>query len=69
MTTAKPTPSKADLSAMELKMLARVARPGPYVGLDGKAVQRLIELGLVKTRVSGYQLTDEGNGFAMLRAE
>lgn len=60
MANAKPNPTKADLSAMELKMLARVARPGPYVGLDGKAVQRLIELGLVRSRVNTYTLTEEG---------
>ncbi|MBN8999093.1 MAG: hypothetical protein J0H54_06775 [Rhizobiales bacterium] len=60
MTDAKSGPTKADLAPMELKMLVRVSRPGPYVGLDGKAVQRLIELGLVKTRVSGFTLTDEG---------
>jgi len=67
MTEAKPDLSKADLSALELKMLVRVSRPGPYVGLNGKAVQRLIELGLVKTRVAGYTLTDEG--MRVLRAE
>ena len=67
MTEAKPDLSKADLTALELKMLVRVSRPGPYVGLNGKAVQRLIELGLVKTRVAGYTLTDEG--MRVLRAE
>ena len=65
MTTDKPAVTKADLSAMELKMLARVSRPGPYVGLDGKAVQRLIELGLVRGRVNTYALTEEG--FAVLK--
>jgi hypothetical protein len=65
MTTDKPAVTKADLSAMELKMLARVSRPGPYVGLDGKAVQRLIELGLVRGRVNTYTLTEEG--FAVLK--
>lgn len=60
MTTEKAATTKTDLSALELKMLVRVSRPGPYVGLNGKAVQRLIELGLVKTRVAGYVLTDEG---------
>lgn len=63
--TDKPAVTKADLSAMELKMLARVSRPGPYVGLDGKAVQRLIELGLVRGRVNTYTLTEEG--FAVLK--
>lgn len=67
MTDAKPALTKADLSAIELKMLVRVSRPGPYVGLNGKAVQRLIELGLVKTRVAGYTLTEEGMG--LLRSE
>jgi hypothetical protein len=67
MTDATPAVSKTDLSALELKMLIRVSRPGPYVGLNGKAVQRLIELGLVKTRVAGYTLTDEG--MRVLRAE
>lgn len=66
MTTDKPAVTKADLSAMELKMLARVSRPGPYVGLDGKAVQRLIELGLVRGRVNTYTLTEEG--IAVLKA-
>ena len=56
----KPALTKADLAPMELKMLIRVSRPGPYVGLDGKAVQRLIALGLVKTRVAGFTLTEEG---------
>ena len=65
MTTDKPAVTKADLSAMELKMLVRVSRPGPYVGLDGKAVQRLIELGLVRGRVNTYTLTEEG--FAVLK--
>lgn len=60
MTAEKPALTKADLAPMELKMLVRVSRPGPYVGLDGKAVQRLIELGLVKTRVAGFTLTEEG---------
>lgn len=65
MTDATPTSTKAaitkaDLAPLELKMLIRVSRPGPYVGLNGKAVQRLIELGLVKTRVAGFTLTDEG---------
>ncbi|MBB3933576.1 hypothetical protein GGR25_004649 [Kaistia hirudinis] len=60
MTDATPATTKADLAPLELKMLIRVSRPGPYVGLNGKAVQRLIELGLVKTRVAGYTLTDEG---------
>ncbi|MCX5497662.1 hypothetical protein OSH11_23390 [Kaistia dalseonensis] len=60
MSTDKTEVAKSDLSAIELKTLARVSRPGPYVGLNGKAVQRLIELGLVKTRVSGYVLTEEG---------
>jgi len=59
--------SKTDLSQIELKTLARVARPGPYVGLNGKAVQKLIELGLVRTRVAGYVLTEEGLG--ILRAD
>ncbi len=66
MSTEKTEVAKSDLSAIELKMLVRVSRPGPYVGLNGKAVQRLIELGLVKTRVAGYVLTDEG--MALLRA-
>jgi hypothetical protein len=54
------TTTKTDLSALELKALVRVSRPGPYVGLDGKAVQKLIELGLVKTRIGGFVLTQEG---------
>lgn len=60
MATEKRAITKAELSAMELKMLARVSRPGPYVGLDGKAVQRLIELGLIRGRVNTYSLTEEG---------
>ena len=60
MTNEKPALTKADLSPMEQKMLVRVSRPGPYVGLDGKAVQRLIELGLVRGRVNTYTLTEEG---------
>lgn len=67
MTEAKPALTKADLAPMELKMLIRVSRPGPYVGLNGKAVQRLIELGLVKTRVAGFILTEEG--MALLRGD
>jgi hypothetical protein len=59
--------SKTDLNQIELKTLARVARPGPYVGLNGKAVQKLIELGLVRTRVAGFVLTEEG--IAILRAD
>jgi hypothetical protein len=59
--------SKSDLTQIELKTLARVSRPGPYVGLNGKAVQKLIELGLVKTRVTGYVLTEDGIG--LLRAD
>ncbi|BCP56361.1 hypothetical protein K32_49780 [Kaistia sp. 32K] len=59
--------SKTDLTQIELKTLARVSRPGPYVGLNGKAVQKLIELGLVKTRVNGYVLTEDGIG--LLRAD
>ncbi|MBN9027654.1 hypothetical protein [Kaistia sp. MMO-174] len=59
--------SKSDLSQIELKTLARVSRPGPYVGLNGKAVQKLIELGLVKTRVAGYVLTEDG--ISLLRAD
>ncbi|HEV7283807.1 MULTISPECIES: hypothetical protein [Kaistia] len=61
--------SKTDLSQIELKTLARVARPGPYVGLNGKAVQKLIELGLVRTRVAGYVLTEEGLGILRADAE
>ena len=61
--------SKTDLNQIELKTLARVARPGPYVGLNGKAVQKLIELGLVRTRVAGYVLTDEGIGILRADAE
>lgn len=60
MNADSPKPAAAELSAIEAKTLARLSRPGPYVGLNGKAVQRLIELGLVRTRVGGYVLTVEG---------
>lgn len=55
-----------ELAPQELKTLKRISRPGPYVGLDGKALQKLIELGLVRGRVGTYVLTQEG--MELLRA-